>query len=61
MSDKSVKTSHKKPETGSKFTRVLIFLSYVLFLLLNLTSFPAESLHAQSKEAGLDEFVACLV
>ncbi len=58
MSDKSVKTSHKKPETGSKFTRVLIFLSYVLFLLLNLTSFPAESLHAQSKEAGLDEMFA---
>ncbi len=58
MNSKSIKTSNKRLNTDSRFRRIFIFLNLGLFLLLNLTFFPVETLHAQGKEAGLEEMFA---
>ncbi len=56
MNIKSIKVVYKKLNVDSRCIR--IFLHFVIFLLLNLTFFPVESLHAQSKETGLEEIFA---
>ena len=58
MSNKSKKALHKRLNAYSKAIRTFIFLNFILCLLLNLILFAAESVHAQSKEAGLEEIFA---
>ena len=52
------KKSLNKLNAYSKVIRTFIFLNFVLCLLLNLTFFTVENVHAQNKETGLDEMFA---
>ena len=58
MNSKSKKTLHKRFNTDSRIIRLFIYLYFVLFLLLSLTLFTAERLHAQTKETELEEMFA---